>query len=134
MDDPDLGHLLDLLDADGEQTVGTSVRMPVALRDAAVLASRMGLADSTTHLTVRGLRDLLEAVAQRALLDTHYGAHPLTRPNLAEIAQAAAEIDGNPLAERPDLLRRAASEVSAIRDNPTADDVLLYAAGLAAAP
>jgi hypothetical protein len=133
MDDPELGRLLDLLDASGEQTVGTSLRMPVALRDAAVLASRMGLATSTTDLTVRGLRDLLQAVAQRALLDAHYGAHPLVRPDLVEIAQAAAEMDGNPLAGHPDLLRRAASEVTAMRDNPTADDVLLYAAGLAAA-
>ena len=49
------------------------------------------------------------------------------------MALAAAEIDGNPLASRPELLHRAASEVSAIRNNPTADDVLLYAAGLAAA-
>ncbi len=133
MEDSELGRLLDLLDEYGEQTVGTSMRIPVTLRDAAVLASRMGLAESTTDLTVRGLRDLLQAVAQRALLDAHYGAHPLARPDLVEIAQAAAEIDGNPLAERPDLLRRAASEVSAIRDDPTADDVLLYAAGLAAA-
>lgn len=133
MDDPTLGRLLDLLDASDQETVGTSVRMPVALRDAAVLATSMGLAESTTDLTVRGLRDLLEAVAHRALLDAHYREHPLARPDLVEIALAAAEIDGNPLAERPELLRRAASAVSAIRDNATADDVLLYAAALAAA-
>jgi len=133
MDDPTLGRLLDLLDASGDETVGTSVRMPVALRDAAALASSMGLAESTTALTVRGLRDVLEAVAQRALLDAHHRAHPQARPDLVEMALAAAEIDGNPLASRPELLHRAASEVSAIRNNPTADDVLLYAAGLAAA-
>lgn len=133
MNDHELSRLLDLLDSYDEQSVGTSVRMPVALRDAAALASRMGLATSTTDLTVRGLRDILRALAQRAVLDAHYGEHPLVRPDLAEIAQAAAEMDGNPLAGRPGLLRRAASEVSAIRDNPTADDVLLYAAGLAAA-
>jgi hypothetical protein len=128
-----LAQLLDLLDTSDDETVGTSVRMPLALRDAAVLAAKMGLAESTTDLTVRGLRDLLEAVAQRALLDAHYRAHPLARPDLAEIAQAAAEMDGNPLAERPDLLRQAAAEIGAIREHASADDVLLYAAGLAAA-
>jgi len=52
---------------------------------------------------------------------------------LAEIALAAAEIDGNPLAAQPDLIRRAAQEIRAIKDDPAPDDVLLYAAGLAAA-
>jgi hypothetical protein len=93
----------------------------------------MGLAASTTELTVRGLRDELEAFAQRAVLDEHYRAHPQARPDLAEVAMAAAEIDGNPLAQRPDLVRRAAVEVEKIKDHPTPDDVLLYAAGLAAA-
>jgi hypothetical protein len=36
----------------------------------------MGLAASTTELTVRGLRDILEAFAQRAVLDAHYRQHP----------------------------------------------------------
>jgi len=133
VDDSDLSRLLDLLDAHGEETVGTSIRMPVALRDAAVLASRMGLAESTTELTVRGLRDHLEAVAQRAVLDTHYRDHPQVRPDLAEIALVAAEMEGNPLAQRPELIRRAASEVMLLSEHPTPDDVLLYAAALAAA-
>lgn len=82
---------------------------------------------------MRGLRDTLEAFAQRAVLDAHYRAHPQARSSLAEVALAAAEIDGNPLAEQPDLVRRAAAEVAGLKDDPDADDVLLYAAGLSAA-
>lgn len=131
--DDRLKALLDLLDEVGEETVNTSVRLPVQLRDAAVAAAAMGLASSTSELTVRGLRDILEAFAQRALLDAHYRAHPEVRPDLAEVALAAAELDGNSLAAQPELIRRAAKEITAIRDDPGADDVLLYAAGLAAA-
>jgi hypothetical protein len=131
--DQRLVQLLDLLDRSDRGTVGTSVRVPLALRDAAVLAAEMGLADSTTDLTVRGLRDQLEAVVQRAVLDVHYRDHPHVRPDLAEIALVAAEMEGNPLAERPELIRRAASEITRLSENPTPDDVLLYAAGLAAA-
>ena len=92
----------------------------------------MGLASSATELITTGLRDRLEAYAQRAVLDAHYRAHPGVRPSLAEIAQAAAKVDGNPLAERPGLIRKAAEAVGALKDDPHPDDVLLYAAGLAA--
>ena len=126
-----LKRLLDLLEVAGNDTVNTSIRLPAALRDAAVLAAAMGLAGSTTELTVKGLRDRLEAFAQRAVLDAHYRAYPAARPDLAEVALAAAEIDGNPLAERPELIRRAASAVRNLRADPDPDDVLLYAAGLA---
>ena len=128
-----LRRLVELLDEVGEQTVNTSVRLPVRLRDAASVVADMGLASSTTELTVRGLRDTLEAFTQRAVLDAHYRVYPEARPDLAEIALAAAEIDGNPLADRPELIRRAAQEIRAIKDDPAPDDVLLYAAGLAAA-
>jgi hypothetical protein len=128
-----LKRLLDLLDTAAEETVNTSVRLPVSLRDAAALATDMGLASSTSELTIRGLREMLEAYAQRAVLDAHYRAHPKARPSLAEVAQAAADLDGNPLAQRPDLIRRAADAVAALKDDPDPDDVLLYAAGLAAA-
>lgn len=131
--DERLVRLLDLLDATGTQSVGTSVRVPVGLRDAAALAADMGLVGSTTELTVRGMRHALEAFAQRAVLDAHYRANPDVRPDLAEIALAAAALDGSPLADRPDLVRRAADEVSGVKDAPTPDDVLMYAAGLAAA-
>lgn len=128
-----LRRLIELLDEVGEETVNTSVRLPVRLRDAAAMAAELGLASSTSELTVRGLRDTLEAFAQRAVLDAHYRAHPDARPDLAEVALAAAEIDGNPLAAQPDLIRRAAQEIRAIKDDAAPDEVLLYAAGLAAA-
>jgi hypothetical protein len=131
--DRSLQRLLDLLDGADDDTVGTSVRLPVTLRDAAVVATTMGLASSTTELTVRGLRDALEAFAQRAVLDAHYREYPDARPSLEEIALAAAQLDANPLAQRPDLLKRAAVEVVTVKDDASPDDVLLYAAGLAAA-
>lgn len=127
-----LKRLLDLLDATGEETVNTSVRLPARLRDAAALAATMGLAGSTTELTVKGLRDTLDAFAQRAVLEAHYRAHPAARPDLAEVALSTAEIDGNPLADRPDLIRRAADAVQILKADPDPEDVLLYAAGLAA--
>lgn len=126
-------RLLDLLDHEGEDTVGTSVRLPVALRDAAAVATEMGLAASTTDLTMQGLRAVLETFAQRVVLEAHYREHPEARPDLAEVALAAAMIDGHPLAGRPDLVRRAADGVHSLKDEPTPDDVLAYAAGLAAA-
>lgn len=131
--DARLTRLLDLLDADGGETVGTSIRIPTALRDAAVVATDLGLAPSTTDLTVRGLRGALEAFAQRAVLDAHYEEYPEARPDLAEIALATAEMEGNPLADSPELIRRAAEGVRRILEDPRPDDVLVYAAGLAAA-
>jgi hypothetical protein len=128
-----LAQLLTFLDADDSETVGTSIRLPANLRAAASLAAEMGLAESTTELTINGLRDALEAFAQRAVLDAHYTAHPAARPDLAEIALAAADLDASPLAARPELIRRAAADVALLKHDPTADDVLLYAAGLAAA-
>ncbi len=128
-----LQQLLDLLDGVSEETVNTSVRLPSQLRDAAALAARMGLASTTTELAVRGLRDTLDAFAQRAVLDAHYAANPEDRPSLAEVALAAAEIDGNPLADHPELVRQAAAAVRELKDDAGPDDVLLFAAGLAAA-
>lgn len=128
-----LERLLELLDAGDTQTVGTSVRLPLGLRDAAVLAAELGFVGSTTELTVRGLREALEAVAQRQILDAHYRRHPEARPDLAEIALVAAQLDGHPLATRPELIRRAATEIMSFTDDPSPDDVLSFAAGLASA-
>lgn len=132
--DDDLQRLLDLLDhVDDGATVGTSVRLPVALRDAAAVAVRAGLLSSVTEVTVRGLQAELEQVANRAVLDEHYRKHPEARPPRWEVAHAAAEMTGHPLAARPDLVRRAADELVRIVDDPSPDEVLAYAAGLAAA-
>jgi hypothetical protein len=135
--DDDVLRLLELLDrldgaADGA-TVGTSVRMPTALRDAAAAAVRAGLLSSVTEVTVRGLQAELEAVANRAVLDAHYGEHPEARPDRWDVAMAAAELSAHPLATRPDLVRRAADELGRIVADPSPDEVLAYAAGLAAA-
>lgn len=43
----------------------------------------------------------------------------------------AAETDDNPLTARPDLIRRSAEEVRSLQKDPTPDDVLMYAAGVA---
>ena len=125
--------LLDAVDEDFVATAGTSIRLPVALRDAAAAAVRAGLLSSVSEATVQGLKAHLQALANRAVLDEHYREHPEARPERWEIALAAAEIDGHPLAARPDLVRRAADDLMDIVDDPTPDEVLAYAAGLAAA-
>ena len=131
--DPRLEQLLQLLDRSSTETTGTSVRLPANLRDAAVLAAELGLVESTSELAVRGLRHALEAFAQRAVLDAHYRAHPDAQPDLGEIALATAQLDDNPLAHRPDLVFRAAREIGKVKCDATPDDVLVYAAGIAAA-
>jgi len=127
--DDDLFALLDRLDGEG-QSVVSSVRQPAALRDALRLAVELGLDSSVNDATVHAVRDRLEAFAQRRALDAHYADYPHAKPSLAEVAQAAAELDGDPLASEPALLRRAAKELIAIRPAAAADDVLVYAAGL----
>jgi hypothetical protein len=129
----DLDRLRSLLDSTDPDTVGTSIRLPVALRDAAALAAELGLARSVTGLTVEALRADLEAVLQRAALQEHYAAHPDLEPSLAEVALARAELDGDALAERPDLIDRAATEVLRRTPEPTVRDVLHFAAGMATA-
>lgn len=128
-----LDDLLGLLRATSEESVGTSVRIPMSLRKAAALAAEMGLTASTTELTVRGLRGQLEALAQQAVLDAHYEQYPHLRPSLAEVAVATAQVDGHPLADRRDLIERAAEEIVRFKRDATPDDVLVYAAGLASA-
>jgi len=125
----DLFALLDRLDGDGP-TVVSSIRQPAALKEALKVAVGLGLDANANEATVQALRDRLEAFAQRRALDAHYAAHPEARPSLAEVAQAAAELDGDPLANEPALIRRAAKEIEAIRPGATADDVLVYAVAL----
>lgn len=129
----DLTDLLDLLDELGDETVSTSVRLPVRLRQAAAVAASLGFGSSTSDLTVQGLTDLLRSFAQRAVLDEHYRTHPSSRPDLADVALALAELTANPLAGHPDVIRRAAADVRAMKADADADDVLWYAAGLSAA-
>ena len=73
------------------------------------------------------LRAAIEAAAMRAALDEHYAQHPEARPDLADIAIAAAELDANPLAADPERIRRAAAEIAAVHPHPEPDHVLLWA-------
>jgi len=126
-----LFELLDRFDTDA--TVVTSVRQPVAMREAVKVAVALGLDPTPNDAAVAALRDRLESFAQRLALDAHYAAHPEARPSLAERALAAARLDDDPLADEPELLARAADAVARLRAGATADDVLLYAAALAEA-
>lgn len=126
-----IGRLLDSADP---ETANTSMRLPVVLREAAAVAVRdLGAAPSTTALTSAALRAMLEAVVMQAVLDLHYEEHPQTRPGLAELAMAAAELDGHPLAGHPGLLRQAAKEIVRNHPDADADDVLLWAEARASA-
>ena len=117
-----------LLDSDVTETSNTSMRIPTALREAAALAAKeLRVAPSATALTTMALRAALEAAVMRAALDDHYAQHPEARPDLADIAIAAAELDGNPLAADPDRIRRAAAEIAAAHPDPEPEDVLLWA-------
>lgn len=132
MADDVISRLLSLLEADETETVNTSMRLPAALRTAAALAvSELGVAPSTTQFTAAAVREALHTAVMTAVLEQHYRDHPEVRPDLAEVAGALAAQDGSPLADRPDLLERAAREVVAVRPAADADDVLLWAQGLA---
>lgn len=117
-----------LLGSDMTETSNTSMRIPTALRDAAALAaSELGAAPSATALTTVALRSAIEAVLMQAVLDDHYARYPSTRPDLADLAVAAAELDGHPLAANPECIRRAAVEIAARHPHPEPEDVLLWA-------
>lgn len=123
-----LDRINELLDADDETTVNTSMRLPATLREAAALAvEELGMAPSTTSLTASALRLVLETTVMEAALEAHYDLHPHARPSLAEVALALAAQDGSPLADRRDIVERAAADVLARHPAADADDVLLWA-------
>ncbi len=123
-----LDELNRLLDADDAETVNTSMRLPVSLRDAAALAvEHFNAAPSATTMATAALRQSLETLAMETALHLHYHEHPEARPSLAEIAHALAAQDGSPLASRPDLLTAGASAVVERHPDADADDVLLWA-------
>lgn len=128
-----IGRIGKLLDEQDERTVGTSMRIPEALRDAAALAvEHLHVAQSATALTADALRSRLEALVLQAALDDHYRENPKVRPSLGDLAVAAAELDDHPLAARPTVLRRAAKEIVKSHPDADADDVLLWAEAQAA--
>lgn len=117
-----------LLDVADDVTVNTSMRLPVALRDAAALAvAHLGVAPSATTLAASALRQALETLVMEAALQLHYAHHPDARPTLAEVALALAAQDGSPLAAMPDAIVAAANAVVARHPDADADDVLLWA-------
>jgi hypothetical protein len=123
-----LERINQLLQRADDETVNTSMRLPAGLREAAALAvSELGVSVSTTALTTEALRVRLEAIVVEAALEEHFQRHPKARPSLAELAIAAAELDGNPLAGQPGLIRRAAKAIVERHPDADADDVLLWA-------
>lgn len=127
-----MDRICQLLDEVDDATVATSMRIPPSLRDAAALAvDELGVAPSTTALALDALRCRLEGLVMEAALAAHYDRYPDARPSLADLALAAAELDGHPLADDPELLRRAAAAVIGRHPGADADDVLLWAEALA---
>lgn len=129
-----IDRINELLDSTDPDTVNTSMRLPGTLRDAAALAvSELDLAPSTTILTANALRAMLEAAVMQAVLDRHYEEYPQSRPTLADLAVAAAELDGHPLASQPEFLRQSAAEVAQRHPGAGPQDVLLWAEARASA-
>ena len=62
-----------------------------------------------------------------AVLERHFEEYPEIRPTLADLAIAAADIDGHPLRERPELIRKAAAEIEPRHPDAYPEDVLLWA-------
>lgn len=127
----EVARALERLDEERESIV-TSVRVPQGLRQAATVLQKAGLISSWNELLVQGARDRVEAIAHRAGLDAHYADHPELRPAVGEVALALARMDACELAEQPELVAQAASELTAVRPDATADDVLTYATALLA--
>lgn len=118
----------ELLSSTDPETANTSMRIPKALREAAAIAvSELDVAPSTTILTANALRMFLEGTVVLAALELHYEEYPEARPTLAELAVVAAEWDDNPLAQRPELLRRYAEEIVQRHPDAEPEDVLLWA-------
>lgn len=127
-----LEDLVAALDEVSSDSTSTSVRQPVALRRAVKAAVALGFADNPNDALNRSVREALEIFAQQTALAQHLDAHPAVRPDLHEVALALAALEGDPLAERADLVRRAAAEVVRVKPHADAADVLLWAASLKA--
>jgi hypothetical protein len=123
-----IDRINELLGSTDPETVNTSMRIPKALREAAALAvDELGVAPSTTVMTANALRSLLEGTVGLAALELHYEQYPEFRPTLADLAVVAAEWDDNPLAQRPEVIRRYAEEVVQRHPGAEPEDVLLWA-------
>ena len=118
----------ELLRSANPETVDSPMRIPKALREAAALAVKeLGVAPSATVTAANALRNVLEGAVTLAVLELHYEQYPEFRPSLADLAVVAAESDGNPLAQQPELIRRYADEVKLRHPDAEPEDVLLWA-------
>jgi hypothetical protein len=115
--------------ADGPSSV-SSIRQPEGLRRAMQAAVSLGWARNANEGVVESLREELTSFCRSRALEAHYREHPETRPSLAGVAVALAELDHDPLADEPELIERAAKEIVAVRPDADADDVLIWAASL----
>lgn len=66
------------------------------------------------------------SVRVRAALEEHYAHSGEERSGLAELAIAAAELDGHPAADHPDLVARAVDDLG---DDAFIEDVLAWVRG-----
>jgi hypothetical protein len=123
-----IDRINELLDSTDPETINTSMRIPKALREAAALAvDELGVAPSATVMAANALRSFLEATVGLANLELHYEEYPQFRPTLAGLAVVAAEWEGSPLAQRPDLLRQYAEEIVQLHPHAEPEDVVLWA-------
>jgi hypothetical protein len=123
-----IDRINELLSSTDPETVNTSMRIPKPLREAAALAvGELDVAPSTTILAANALRMFLQGTVALAALELHFEQYPEARPTLAELAVVAAEWDENPLAQRPELLRRYAEEIVQRHPDAEPEDVLLWA-------
>ena len=63
----------------------------------------------------------------KEVLEGHFERYPETRPNLGDLAIAAAEFDDHPLASQHALIRRSAEEILQRHPDASPADVLLWA-------
>jgi hypothetical protein len=123
-----IDRINELLRSTNPETVDSPMRIPKALREAAALAVKeLGVAPSATVTAANALRTVLEGAVTLAALELHYEQYPEFRPSLADLAAVAAESDGNPLAQQPELIRRYADEVQLRHPDAEPEDVLLWA-------
>jgi hypothetical protein len=121
-------RISELLRSGSPEASISHARIPKALRKAAALAVKeLGVPPSTTAISADALRTVLEGAVALAVLELHYEQYPEFRPSLADLAIAAAELDGNPLAQQPELIRRSAAEVQQRHPDAEPEDVLLWA-------
>jgi hypothetical protein len=129
-----LDRINELLRRGDEPTSNTSMRLPTALRDAATLAvDHLGIAPSTTALTVRVLRRAIESAVLAAALREDLLANLDAQPTLAETAMAVAWQEGSPIAGRDDLIESAVQQLTSRHPEADGYDVMLWAEAQAVA-